>query len=474
MQNPSHEKIAKLREKLNPGLFSEFSDRYKSEPRGQFKASEGILLVPDTTRDVAEIITHCNTLKIPVIPYGGGTGLVGGQIYNGPEIPVVISLHKLNRIRDVSVTDNLITVEAGCILQRIQEHVAQSNLLFPLSIASKGSCQIGGNLATNAGGVHVIRYGNTRDLCLGLEVVLPDGSIMNNLHRLYKDNLGLDLRNLMIGSEGILGIITAATMKIFPKPVEEATAYLSVPDLDSAIKLLQFFRENFGGLISAFELISETSFHFVKKTGLVSKLPFEKPPKWSVLVDLGSNFAIDLDERLLEVSSRALSKDLILDGVFANSEKQRQDFWNLRELIPEANRRIGSIATNDISVPISRVPKFVEMADAEIAKLGGLTANCFGHIGDGNIHYNVFGLSKESYDNPELKSKIREIIFSIVNSLGGSYSAEHGTGRLRIDELKRSKDKSYLSMIGKIKRIMDPNNIMNPGVLVSQDMYPII
>ena len=466
MQNPSRKKIAKLREKLNPSLFSEFSDRYKSEPRGQFKASEGILLAPETTRDVAEIVSHCNALKIPVIPYGGGTGLVGGQIYTGPEIPAVISLHKLNKIRDISVADNLVTVEAGCILQELQEHVAQSNLLFPLSIASKGSCQIGGNLATNAGGVHVIRYGNTRDLCLGLEVVLPDGSVMNNLNSLYKDNQGLDLKNLMIGSEGILGIITAATMKVFPKPVEEATAYLSVPDLDSAIMLLQFFRENFGGLISAFELISKASFQFVKKTGLVTRVPFETTPKWAVLVDLGSEFHIDLHERLVEVSGQALSKKLILDGVFANSEKQRLDFWNLRELIPEANRRIGSIAANNISVPISKISKFVEMADAEIAKLGGLTANCFGHIGDGNIHYNVFGLSGESHDNPELKSKIREIIFSIVNSLEGSSSAEHGTGRLRINELRRSRDKTYLSTIRKIKGTMDPNNIMNPGVLV--------
>ena len=466
MANPVRAKISKLKEKLNPQLFSEFSDHYQSEPRGLFTCSEGILLVPTTTHEVSEIVTNCNSLGIPVVPFGGGTGLVGGQIYTGPEIPAVISLHKLNRLREISTSDHTVTVEAGCILQNLQEEVEKAGCFFPLSIASKGSCQIGGNLATNAGGVHVIRYGNTRDICLGIEVVLPDGSIMNTLNRLHKDNHGLDLKNLMIGSEGTLGIITAATMKIFLRPIEEAAAILSVPDLTKAIELLNFFKENFGGLISAFELISETSFKFVRDTGLVSNLPFQTLPKWSVLVDLGSEFKMDLNDRLLEVAGQALERNLILDGVFAQSEKQRLDFWNLRELIPEANRIIGAVVSNDISVPISRIPEFIEKADAEIAKIGGLTTNCFGHIGDGNLHYNVFDLAKRNKDNPALKNKIRDTVYTLVNDLEGSTSAEHGTGRLRINELERFGDKAYVDLIRKIKSSFDPNNIMNPGALI--------
>ncbi len=467
MANPLQENVGKLKDRLNPQLFSEFTDRYQSEPRGLFTCTDGILLVPTTTREVAEIVKQCNTLEIPVIPFGGGTGLVGGQIYSGPKVPAVVSLHKLNSIRDISPVDQTVTVEAGCVLQSLQEEVDRTNHLFPLSIASKGSCQIGGNLATNAGGVHVIRYGNTRDLCLGIEVVLPDGLVINNLNMLRKDNHGLDLKNLMIGSEGALGIITAATMRIFPKPIEEAAAILSVPDLTRAIKLLSFFKENFGGLISAFELISDTSFQFVRETGLVSNLPFQKIPRWAVLVDLGSEFKLNLDDRLLEVSSQALERNLIIDGVFAHSEKQRLDFWILRELIPEANRIIGALVSNDISVPISMIPAFVEKANAEIAKIGEYTSNCFGHIGDGNLHYNVFdrGVSKSNSRHKKI-NLIRETILSIVDDLGGSTSAEHGTGRLKVEELNKYRGKNYIETIGKIKQALDPKGIMNPGVLI--------
>ena len=467
MANPVRAKINKLKERLNPQLFSEFSEHYQSEPRGLFTCSEGMLLVPTTTLEVSEIVTHCNSLGIPVIPFGGGTGLVGGQIYTGPEFPAVVSLHKLNRIREISTTDYTVTVEAGCVLQKLQEEIARAGHLFPLSIASKGSCQIGGNLATNAGGVHVIRYGNTRDLCLGIEVVLPNGSIMSNLNRLRKDNHGLDLKNLMIGSEGILGIITAATLKVFPRPIEEAAVILSVPDLAKAVALLNFFKENFGQLISAFELISETSFKFVRDAGLVSNLPFQTLPRWAVLVDLGSEFKMDLKERLLEVSSQAVERNLILDGVFAHSEKQRSDFWNLRELIPEANRKIGAVVSNDISVPISKLPTFVEKADAEIAKIGEYTSNCFGHIGDGNLHYNVFDCTDSSSKSTSLlKHQIREAILAIVNDLGGSTSAEHGTGRLKVEELNKYRGETYVETIGKIKHTFDPMGIMNPGVLI--------
>ena len=465
MSIPSEAKVRKFKESLDPRLFAEFSNQHQSEPRGLFTCPEGMLLVPSTTRDVTEIVFHANAIGIPVIPYGGGTGLVGGQIYTGPEIPAVVSLHKLNRLRDISTADHTVTVEAGCVLQNLQEEVEKTDNLFPLSIASKGSCQIGGNLATNAGGVHVIRYGNARELCLGLEVVLPDGSLMNTLNRLHKNNHGLDLKNLMIGSEGTLGIITAATMKIYPRPKEVATAILSVPDLARAIELLNFFQANFGRLISAFELISEASLQFVRDTGLVTRLPFDMLPRWAVLVELGTEFEMELNDRLLEVSSQALTRNLIVDGVFAHSDQQRLDFWNLRELIPEANRIIGALVSNDISVPISRIPIFIEQTNAAIAKIGGLTTNCFGHIGDGNLHYNVFDLAKRNKDTPALKNKIKETVYSMVNELEGSTSAEHGTGRLRINELERFGDKAYVDLIRKIKQSFDPNNIMNPGAL---------
>ncbi len=467
MVNTASDKVIKLKEQIKPHLFAEFSDRYKSEPRGLFACKEGIVLVPETTFDVAEILVQCNILQMPVIPFGGGTGLVGGQIYTGSEYPAVVSLHQMNRIREVSPLDQTVTVEAGCILQDIHEEVEQYDHIFPLSIASKGSCQIGGNLATNAGGVHVMRYGNTRDLCLGVEVVLPDGTIMNNLNKLHKDNLGLDLKNLLIGSEGTLGIITAATMKIFPKPMEETTALLSVSDLETALELLIFFKKHFGNLISAFELISATGFEFVKETGLVTRLPFKAIPRWAVLVDLGSEFYMDLNERLGEVSGLAVERGLILDGVIAHSEQQRMEFWAIRELIPEANRLVGAIVSNDISLPISKLPTFVARAESALDQIGHFRTNCFGHIGDGNLHFNVFALRYSDLSiTKELRDHIRETILNIVNDLEGSTSAEHGTGRLKVEEIPKYRSQAFVGTIEKIKQTLDPNNIMNPGVLI--------
>jgi len=455
--------------KFGSDLISLADANYLEEPRGRYKSNPMPVIKPRTTKQVSEIIYFCNQNNIGVIPYAGGTGLVGGQTIKSDKDTILLSVERMQSIRDILPEENIIIVEAGAILENVRQAANDIDRLFPLALASQGSCRIGGNLATNAGGVQVLRYGNTRDLCLGIEAVLPDGSILNGLKRLRKDNTGYDIRNLLIGSEGTLGIITAACLKLFPKPKETITGVLEISSPEIAIKTLSDLQAKLDSSITAFELIHKQSYNFLSEVCPDVKIPFNKHPEWSILIELSAGVGSNLESRLFEGIEELLIKGLINDALIAQSEKQAKEFWNLRENIPEANRRIGSISNHDISLPISLIPKFIdEMPDAMV-HLGDLRINCFGHLGDGNLHYNVFpphGKNKNDYQL--LREEIKTIIHDKINEFGGSVSAEHGIGRLKIDDLEKYGDPIKLMAMRSIKNAIDPKGIMNPGAVLRE------
>ena len=455
--------------KFGSDLISLADANYLEEPRGRYKSNPMPVIKPRTTKQVSEIIYFCNQNNIGVIPYAGGTGLVGGQTIKSDKDTILLSVERMQSIRDILPEENIIIVEAGAILENVRQAANDIDRLFPLVLASQGSCRIGGNLATNAGGVQVLRYGNTRDLCLGIEAVLPDGSILNGLKRLRKDNTGYDIRNLLIGSEGTLGIITAACLKLFPKPKETITGVLEISSPEIAIKTLSDLQAKLDSSITAFELIHKQSYNFLSEVCPDVKIPFNKHPEWSILIELSAGVGSNLESRLFEGIEELLIKGLINDALIAQSEKQAKEFWNLRENIPEANRRIGSISNHDISLPISLIPKFIdEMPDAMV-HLGDLRINCFGHLGDGNLHYNVFpphGKNKNDYQH--LREEIKTIIHDKINEFGGSVSAEHGIGRLKIDDLEKYGDPIKLMAMRSIKNAIDPKGIMNPGAVLRE------
>lgn len=455
--------------KFGSDLISLADANYLEEPRGRYKSNPMPVIKPRTTKQVSEIIYFCNQNNIGVIPYAGGTGLVGGQTIKSDKDIILLSVERMQSIRDILPEENIIIVEAGAILENVRQAANDIDRLFPLALASQGSCRIGGNLATNAGGVQVLRYGNTRDLCLGIEAVLPDGSILNGLKRLRKDNTGYDIRNLLIGSEGTLGIITAACLKLFPKPKETITGLLEISSPEIAIKTLADLQAKLDSSITAFELIHKQSYNFLSEVCPDVKIPFNKHPEWSILIELSGGMGSNLESRLFEGIEELLIKGLINDALIAQSEKQANEFWNLREKIPEANRRIGSISNHDISLPISLIPKFIdEMPDAMV-HLGDLRINCFGHLGDGNLHYNVFppyGKNKNDYQH--LREEIKTIIHDKINEFGGSVSAEHGIGRLKIDDLEKYGDPIKLMAMRSIKNAIDPKGIMNPGAVLRE------
>ena len=403
-----------------------------------------------------------------MVPYGCGTGLVGGQVAQNLPRPVLLSLERMNAIREVLPEENVILVEAGAILENVQEAAARAGRLFPLALASQGSAQIGGNLGTNAGGVNVLRYGNARDLCLGLEAVLPDGTLWNGLTRLRKNNMGYDLRNLLIGAEGTLGVITAAALKLFPRPLTEGTAIFALEGgVDRALDLLALAGDQVGQGISAIELIHHTGLTFLAETMPDLRQPFAAAPEWSVLLDLGLGAQQDPTEALSALFEAALDRGLVTDGVIASSEAQRRGLWAVRELIPEANRRIGSVASHDIALPLGRIADFVEAGSAVVAGFGALRINCFGHLGDGNLHYNVFppkGGAASDYD--AIRRPLTRALYDLVHEMGGSISAEHGIGRLKVGDLERYGDPAKLAAMRAVKAALDPAGIMNPGAVL--------
>ncbi|RVT82802.1 FAD-binding oxidoreductase [Rhodobacteraceae bacterium CCMM004] len=435
------------------------------EPRGQWQGRAACVALPRSTAEVAAAVGVAARLRVPVVPYGGGTGLVGGQVMPDGVAPILLSLARMTAIRDVDPAGGTMTVEAGAILSDVQAAAAEAGRLFPLSLASEGSARIGGLLSTNAGGVNVLRYGTARELCLGVEAVLPDGSVMHGLRRLRKDNTGYDLRHLLIGAEGTLGVITAAVLRLYPRPARQGTALIAVRDPAAAVELLG--RALAGEGVSAFELISGQGLRFLSETGVPVRQPFADPPAWSVLVELGLPEDADPDARLAAVFEAAVEDGLASDGVVAQSAAQRRDLWHLRETIPEANKRVGAIVSNDISLPIAAVPDFLTAADARIRAAGRFRINAFGHLGDGNLHYNVFppeGVSKA--DIADRAADLREIVETEVAARAGSFSAEHGVGRLKVATLERYGDPARLAAMRAIKAALDPLGIMNPGAVL--------
>ncbi|MEM9043945.1 MAG: FAD-binding oxidoreductase [Pseudomonadota bacterium] len=441
---------------------------YLLEPRDQWQGTASAVAKPGSTEEVSHILSLCAERRIAVVPISGGTGLVGGQTKPDGSLPLLLSLERMNQIRAVLPDDGAIIAEAGCILADIKQAADDVNRLFPLSLASEGTCRIGGNLATNAGGVQVLRYGNARDLVLDVEAVLADGTVMDGTRTLRKDNMGLDLRNLLIGSEGALAVITAASLKLYPKPGETVTAMLTVPDPHSGLKLLHAMKDRLGDEITAFELINKCGLEFLHRFHEGFSDPLSGDPEWRVLIEvIGPK-----DGGLIGLFEAAMAdlfeQGLATDGVVANSEAQRQALWWVRETIPEANRKVGAIVSTDISLPMSSLSRFIEKGYEEIAEIDqSLVVNCFGHVGDGNLHYNVFparGRTRRDYDN--LRAEVKQRIHDLVNEMNGSVSAEHGVGRLKVDDLAKYGDPGRLAAMRAIKKALDPHGILNPGAVV--------
>lgn len=456
-----------LAQELPRGCLVESSAHYVEEPRGRWRGQAGAVALPRTTDQVATILSACNATRVPVVPFGGGTGLVGGQVAGDGPVPLVLSLERMARIRAVHPSENVMIAEAGCILADVQTAAENAGRLFPLSLASEGSARIGGLLATNAGGVNVLRYGNARDLVLGLEVVLADGQVWHGLKRLRKDNTGYDLRHLMIGSEGTLGVITAASLRLAPRPAEQGAALMVVESPAAALDLLALAQSRLGDSISAFELIGGMGLAFLREALPQIRQPFDQSPDWMVLIDLGLPEGGTPDGALEGLFEAAAEAGLVSDGVIAASLAQRAEFWGLREAIPEANRHIGAISSHDISVPLSEIATFIAQAGPALAQINHFRINCFGHLGDGNLHYNVFpvpGRNRSMHEHE--RDAIKTCVHDLVHALGGSVSAEHGIGRLKTDDLVRYGDPTKLAAMRAIKHALDPNGILNPGAVL--------
>ncbi|MGH1368637.1 MAG: FAD-binding oxidoreductase [Maritimibacter sp.] len=458
---------ARLRAVVPEAAFRPLTARYLEEPRGLFFGQGGLLVAPATIEEVAAVIRAANGARVGVVPYGGGTGLVGGQVMGAGPAPVILSLERMDKIRSIHPSENVLIAEAGAILADVQQAAEQADRLFPLSLASEGSARVGGALSTNAGGVNVLRYGNARELCLGLEAVLPDGTIWHGLRRLRKDNTGYDLRGLMVGAEGSLGVITAASLRLFARPQVQACALMEVVSPDAALEFLAMARRDVGEAISAFELLSRQGLEFLAETGCEARCPLTPLPEWSVLVDLGLGAQADGEGTLLALYEAGVAAGVLRGGVVASSQAQRVALWAMREMIPQANRRIGAISSHDISLPLSAIPDFLKRGAQLVAALGGFRINAFGHLGDGNLHYNVFppkGASKADFASQ--RAEIAGRIYDLVADYDGSFSAEHGIGRLKVADLARLGDPAKLAAMRAIKTAFDPNGIMNPGVML--------
>jgi FAD/FMN-containing dehydrogenase len=452
---------------LPEGLLRAAEARHLDEPRGRWTGQAGAVAMPRTAAEVAMTVRACAAARVGLVPWGGGTGLVGGQVMPEGPAPLLLSLERMAALRDSWPEEGAVAVEAGMTLARVQAAAEAMGRMFPLTLASEGTATIGGNLATNAGGTHVLRYGNIRALCLGVEAVLADGTIHHGLTRLHKDNAGYSLRDLLVGSEGTLGIITAATLRVVPRPAGVAVALMAVPSPAAALALLTLAQARLPGLVSAFELISGMGLAFLAETMPEVRLPLVAP--WSVLVELGLPAAIQPDAAIEALAEAALAAGLATDAVIATSGAQAAQFWAVRESIPLANRRIGAVSSHDISLPLSALPGFIERADAAIAAIGAFRINCFGHLGDGNLHYNVFPTPGRSRaEHADQREAIKTAVHDLVAGMGGSVAAEHGVGRLKVSDLERYGDPAKLAAMRAIKAALDPHGILNPGAVLRQ------
>jgi FAD/FMN-containing dehydrogenase len=433
--------------------------------RGRYTGSAPCVALPGSTEETAAVVRACAAAGVAMVPQGGNTGLCGGATPTGGE--VVINLRRMNRIRAIDADNNSLTVEAGCTLQAVQEAAAGADRLFPLSLAAEGSATIGGNLSTNAGGVQVLRYGNARELTLGLEVVLADGRIWDGLRALRKDNTGYDLKHLFIGAEGTLGLITAATLKLFPRPRMHATAWVALPDPAAAVRLLGRLRDAAGDNVTAFEIVGRPALELVLKHMPNARDPFPGKPAWQVLIEL-SGARDDLSATLEQALEAAAGDGIVDDAAIAASEAQTVALWALRENVSEAQKIEGVSIKHDIAVPVSRIAEFIARADAALlAAFPHVRIVCFGHIGDGNLHYNQSRPDAQS--NNEFIAQtgaVNRIVHDLVHELGGSISAEHGLGQLKREEVLRYKSATEMDMMRAVKQALDPRGLMNPGKLL--------
>ena len=435
------------------------------EPRGLYRGRALALVRPSSTQETARVVALCSDLRIPLVPQGGNTGLVGGQTPDDSGRQIILSLQRMNRVREIDPSANAMIAEAGVTLANAQAAAQEADRLFPLSLASEGTCTIGGNLSTNAGGVAVIAYGNMRDLVTGLEIVLADGRVMNGLSTLRKDNTGYDLKNLFVGAEGTLGIITAAALKLFPNPRSKATAFVGVADPAKALRLLEIARQFAGADVTSFELIPRIGLDFVLAHARGSRDPLSSSHAWYALVELSSQMATGVDETMTSILEAALEQGVIEDASIAASHEQRQAFWFLRESLSEVQRLEGGSIKHDVSVPVGATPEFLARArEAVDAFMPDARVVAFGHLGDGNIHFNVsqpIGADKAAF--LARWEAMNEVVHRIVAQFHGSISAEHGIGQLKRELLKTTKDPVALDIMRALKSMLDPRGILNPG-----------
>ena len=439
---------------------------YESDWREHYHGRAAAVVRPANTEEVSRVVALLNELRVAIVPQGGNTSLCGASVPDDSGTQVIVNLSRMNLVRSVDPSNNTMTVEAGCVLQTLQEVAEKHGRLFPLSLGAQGSCQIGGNLSTNAGGTGVLRYGNTRELVLGLEVVLPDGRVWDGLRGLRKDNTGYDLKHLFVGAEGTLGIITAAVLKLYPLPRSHATAFVAVDSPAAAVALLSHLRTTCGERITGFELLARICLDLVVQHIPGSRDPLPAPYPWYVLVELSdSTEGGALDQLLEEALGTAAESGAIRDAAIAASETQRNDFWKLRENVSEAQKLDGVSIKHDVSVPVSRVPDLIERAGAELARrFPDIRIVAFGHVGDGNVHYNCSKSERqEARAFFEQAEEVNHIVYEVVQALGGSISAEHGLGMLKREEIKRYKSELELDLMRQIKLTLDPKGIMNPG-----------
>ncbi|MFP6729100.1 MAG: FAD-binding oxidoreductase [Alphaproteobacteria bacterium] len=461
-----------IKQALGPaGWIDEVQDMapYLADMRGIYTAHTALVARPKSAQEVAAVVTICAGAGVGIVPQGGNTGLVGGSVPSESGDEILLSLGRMNKVRSLDSANNTITVEAGCVLADIQAAAARAERLFPLSLAAEGSCQIGGNLSTNAGGTGVLRYGNARDLALGLEVVLPDGSLWDGLKGLRKDNSGYDLKQLFIGGEGTLGVITAAVLKIFPAPRDTRTALAAVPDIEAAMELFARAREAAGETLTACETLPRIAIDFVLRHLPECRDPLAEPHPWYVLIELtATSRSTDLAETLETLFAETLEAGIVRDGTIAATGEQARQLWRLREGIAEVQKHEGASIKHDVSLPLSRVADFITEAIAAVeARLPGVRPLAFGHLGDGNIHFNL--AQPVGADGDEFLARREEfyrIVHDIAEAMDGSFSAEHGIGRMRRGELEHYRTDVELNLMRKIKATLDPQGIMNPGKLV--------
>ena len=444
---------------------------YLTDWRKRYTGKALAVILPKTAQEVAKIVQLCAANQIAVVPQGGHTGFCGGATPDDSGKQIVLNLKRMNTIREIDVANQTITLEAGCILQAVQEKAAEQDFLFPLSLGAEGSCMIGGNLATNAGGTNVLRYGNTRDLCLGLEVVTAQGEIWNGLKGLRKDNTGYDLRDLFIGSEGTLGIITAAVMKLYPLPISQWTTLVAANSVASTIALLNLFQKRATSLLTGFEMMTQESLALNEKHFPQMANPLKGNPPYTVLIELSDHESEAHVRQLLEtILKEAFEAGLITDAVIANSLAQANTFWQMREHITLAQAQEGANLKHDITIPLSALENFIQETDTLMRlKYPGVRIINFGHLGDGNLHYNIappLGVDPKAF-NLANEKPIHELIYAQVERCQGSISAEHGVGQLKLDGLRAHKGEVAHDLMKTLKRALDPQNILNPHKVVS-------